>query len=165
LRTTKIIVEEASSSPTEYTFLQASRKSEFSVEEVESYSLNVDESLHSPVVETFESCNESISKSLCASRQISIQSVVSEDEKISHNDHNYHNDENDDDMESLFDRIKKQRSVLENILDQNLKETPSEETKIEQLEEQEEEEEKAENLLEGIAINISFSLTFETLSV
>lgn len=115
MRTTKIVVEESSPDISgTFTFHSPPRKSEFRVEEVES-SLNTskteDEILppsENVIIENFESIKEQQSKSLNASRQVSIVSVTSDENKTE--------DNNDDVMEDLLYRIKKQRSDLENIL-------------------------------------------------
>lgn len=125
MRTTKIIVEEAAASPEvdgTFTYSQCSRKSEISVEEVASFSLNApyaettvsahkDISIHAVVEET-ESDGEFGRK---MSRGISIVSV-SEDEKII--TEKEHVEEKDDEMEKLMERIQKQRNVLGEILEQ-----------------------------------------------
>jgi hypothetical protein len=109
LRTTKIVVEEASPDISgTFTFQSPSRKSEFRVEEVES-SLNTsrieEESSDNGIIENVESISDQQSKSLNASRQVSIVSVASDENKTE-----------DDPMEDLLYRIQKQRSDLENIL-------------------------------------------------
>lgn len=115
MRTTKIVVEEASSPELSgtFTFHPPSRKSEFRVEEVES-SLNTSRlenetaQLEGMITETVDASSDQQSKSLSASRQVSIVSVTSDENKTE--------DGNDDAMEDLLSRIKKQRSDLENIL-------------------------------------------------
>lgn len=101
-----------------FTFIasQSSKKSEISVEEVASYSLNAsrleNESMPPESNMTIENVDSSsdIHQRSEASRQLSIVSVASEDDK------NKSCDDNDDAMEDLLSRIKKQRSDLENIL-------------------------------------------------
>lgn len=101
-----------------FTFIasQSSKKSEISVEEVGSYSLNAsrleNESMLPESNMTIENVDSSsdIHQRSDASRQLSIVSVASEDDK------NKSCDDNDDAMEDLLTRIKKQRSDLENIL-------------------------------------------------
>lgn len=101
-----------------FTFIasQSSKKSEISVEEVGSYSLNAsrleNESMPPEINMTIENVDSSsdIHQRSDASRQLSIVSVASEDDK------NKSCDDNDDAMEDLLSRIKKQRSDLENIL-------------------------------------------------
>lgn len=101
-----------------FTFTKPSKKSEvLSVEEVDSYSLNapkiesfVDdqhlESSSSPsVVEVIESKDDFHASS--SSRQLSIVSV-SEDEN-----------KEDQEIDDLFDRIKKQRNALDDLLTQS----------------------------------------------
>lgn len=112
MRTTKIVVEEASS-PSDagdtFTFVasQSSRKSEISVEEVASYSLNAPR-LESEVSDNMviENVDSGSDIHLQTSRQMSIVSVESSKNE----------EEEDDQMEDLLSRIKKQRSDLENIL-------------------------------------------------
>lgn len=92
LRTTKIVVEEAASSPEicgTFTFSASSRKSEISVEEVGSFTLNAPfaesvisaqkESLFNAIVEETESKDDLVTRKM--SRGVSIVSVVSEDDK------------------------------------------------------------------------------------
>lgn len=122
MKTTKIVVEEASASPEicgTFTFSQSSRKSEICVEEVASYSLNAPfgesfvsdhkETLLSAVIEENESDHDLGRK---MSRGISIVSC-SEDEKIIEKEEA---EAKDDEMEILMKRIQKQRSVLDNII-------------------------------------------------
>lgn len=92
----------------------SSRKSDFRVEEVES-SLNTSrtesESTKAPenmIVENLESNCDQQSKSQSTSRQVSIVSTTSDENKTE--------DGNDDAMEDLLNRIRKQRSDLEDIL-------------------------------------------------
>ena len=88
-----------------------------SVEEVGSYSLNapkiesfvdVDhlESSSSSVVDIIESKDDFHTKSKASSRQLSIVSVSEDEHK------------EDQDMNDLFDRIKKQRNALDDIMNQ-----------------------------------------------
>lgn len=92
LRTTKIVVEEAASSPEicgTFTFSASSRKSEISVEEVGSFTLNAPfaesvisaqkESLFNAIVEETESKDDLVTRKM--SRGVSIVSVVSEDDR------------------------------------------------------------------------------------
>lgn len=122
MKTTKIIVEEAASSPEicgTFTFSQSSRKSEICVEEVASYSLNAPfaesvisdhkEASLSALIEEIESDHNLRSK---ISRGISIVSC-SEDEKVVEKEDV---ETNDDAMEQLMKRIQKQRSILDNII-------------------------------------------------
>lgn len=97
-----------------FTFHPPSKKSEFRVEEVES-SLNTSrlenetaQPSESMLIENVDASSEQQSKSLSASRQVSIVSVTSDENKTE--------DGSDDVMEDLLTRIKKQRSDLENIL-------------------------------------------------
>jgi hypothetical protein len=95
---------------------KASKKSEvLSVEEVGSYSLNapkiesfvdVDhlESSSSSVVDIIESKDDFHTKSKTSSRQLSIVSVSEDEHK------------EDQEMNDLFDRIKKQRNALDDIM-------------------------------------------------
>jgi hypothetical protein len=121
LRTTKIVVEEAGNSPEvcgTFSFAQSSRKSEISVEEVGSFTLNSPsteniisehkEMSFNAVVEEIESDHD-ISRKM--SREISIVSV-SEDEKVS-----IDNSEKDDAVEDLMRRIQRQRSALNDIIE------------------------------------------------
>jgi len=97
---------------------KASKKSEvLSVEEVGSYSLNapkiesfvdVDhlESSSSSVVDIIESKDDFHAKSKASSRQLSIVSVSEDEHK------------EDQEMNDLFDRIKKQRNALDDIMTQ-----------------------------------------------
>lgn len=127
MRTTKIVVEEASSPELcgTFTFTKSSKKSEvLSVEEVGSYSLNAPkiesfvehqhlESSSSSLVEVIESKDDFYTKSHESSRQISIVSA-SDDEQ--HKKEQDQEDNKDQDIDDLFDRIKKQRNALDDIL-------------------------------------------------
>lgn len=123
MRTTKIVVEEAISPDMGGTFTfvasQSSKKSEISVEEVGSYSLNAsrleNESMFAESSMTIENVDSSsdIHQRSNASRQLSIVSVASEEVA---DDKHKSCDDNDDAMEDLLSRIKKQRSDLEDIL-------------------------------------------------
>lgn len=123
MRTTRIVVEEAASSPEicgTFTFSKSSRKSEISVEEVGSFSLNAPLSENvvsdhkeisiNAYIEEMESDNDMSRK---MSRNISIVSA-SEDEKISHE-----KEAKDDEMEKLLQRIQKQRNALDDIIAQD----------------------------------------------
>lgn len=116
LRTTKIVVEEASSSPEvcgSFTFTKSSKTSEvLSVEEVDSCSLNAPkiesyidvhhkETSSSSVVEIKESKDDFQGTSSFSSRQMSIASVSEDENK---------------DIDDLFDRIKKQRNALDDLM-------------------------------------------------
>lgn len=91
-----------------FTFIasQSSKKSEISVEEVGSYRLE-NESMPSESNMTIENVDSSGDIDQL-SRQLSIVSVASEDDKNKSCE--------DDGMDDLLSRIKKQRSDLENIL-------------------------------------------------
>lgn len=145
-----------------FTFHPPSRKSEFRVEEVES-SLNTSriesESLQSSenmIVDNVESSSDQQSKSLNASRQVSIVSVTSDENKTE--------DGNDDAMEDLLHRIKKQRSDLENILGIERKE---EEEKIarKQKKAQKTVEQNEDEVKEGIFHPSDFYTTINSLTL
>lgn len=116
LRTTKIVVEEAATSPDAtgtFTTSKSSRTSEFSIEEVGSLSLSAPfvesvvsaykESMHNAVIEEIEGDSDFGKK---MSRAVSIVSVTDDDKAI---------EEKDDEMDKLMQRIQKQRSVLDEI--------------------------------------------------
>jgi hypothetical protein len=108
LRTTKIVVEEASSpsdtSAGAFTFTIASKASEImSVEEVVTSSLSHCAEEESSVVETVESKDDFHSAST-SSPHISLVA------------HNHDKEEDDEEVDDLFERIKKQRNALDEIL-------------------------------------------------
>lgn len=119
LRTTKIVVEEAASSPEicgTYTFSSKSQKSEISVEEVGSFSMNAGTAesvsckqegatLNAVIEETVQR-DDLVGRKM--SRAISVV-PVSEDEKSVA-------EEKDDEMDNLMERIRRQRSALDDII-------------------------------------------------
>ena len=141
LRTTKIVVEEASSPDMGGTFTfiasQSSKKSEISVEEVGSYRLE-NESMPSESNVTIENVDSS-SDIHQRSRQLSIVSVASEDDKNKSCE--------DDGMDDLLTRIKKQRSDLENIL--GIERKLSEESKNISTNQLRDDDNKKDEMIEG----------------
>lgn len=99
LRSTKIVVEEVVSPEVTGSFTFAA-KSEVCVEEIGSLTLNA-------IVEEVESDNDLN----ILSRGVSIISVASDDKVVI--------EETDENLDDLMERIKKQRSVLADILDES----------------------------------------------